>query len=59
MSNFTDSIGTWELDEANNRFVRKDAEGNECGEATFDYVRNTPDAPSWFHENLPAAPAAE
>lgn len=55
MSNFTDSIGTWELDVANNRYVRKDAEGNECGEATFDYVRSTPDAPAWFHENLPAA----
>ncbi len=54
MSNFTDAVGTWELDEANSRFVRKDEEGNPNGEATFDYVRNTPDAPSWFHENLPA-----
>jgi hypothetical protein len=54
MSNFTDSIGTWELDEANSRFVRKDEEGNVNGEATFDYVRATLDAPAWFHENLPA-----
>lgn len=55
MSNFTDSIGTWELDAANDRFVRKDEDGNINGEATFEYVRATLDAPAWFHENLPAA----
>jgi hypothetical protein len=50
---FEDSLGTWEVDAANERFVRKNADGEVNGEAPFDFVANdNQPAPEWFKEKL-------
>lgn len=52
-STYADSLGTWEVDEANDRFVRKDEEGNVNGEAPFEFVANdTQPWPEWFLETV-------
>ena len=50
---YEDNAGVWEVDEANEKFVRKDAEGNVNGEAPFSFVEedNQP-APEWFKQKL-------
>jgi hypothetical protein len=50
---YTDNLGTWEVDEANDRFIRKDEEGNINGEAPFDWIQeDTQGAPEWFKDKL-------
>jgi hypothetical protein len=62
-STFTDTLGVWEIDLNEERFVRKDEEGNINGEAPFDYIAEDKEAPEWFTAHLaeirPAAPAEE
>jgi len=55
---WTDKIGTWEVDVAGKKFVRKDAEGAVNGEVTFDYVAES-DTPSWFKDHVAANTPAE
>ena len=55
---WTDKIGTWEVDVAGKKFVRKDTEGASNGEVTFDYVAET-DAPQWFKDHVTANTPAE
>jgi len=48
-----DSLGTWEVDSKNDKFIRKDAEGQINGEAPFDWVAaDTQPQPDWFKEKL-------
>lgn len=47
-----DNLGVWEIDLDNERFVRKDEEGNTNGEAPFDYVATSQDMPEWFVAHL-------
>lgn len=50
---FEDSLGTWEVDSKNSRFVRKDSEGEENGEAPFAFVaEDTQPTPDWFKDKL-------
>jgi hypothetical protein len=50
---FEDNLGTWEVDSSNERFVRKDSEGEVNGEAPFAWVEeDTQGAPEWFKDKL-------
>lgn len=50
---FEDSLGTWEVDSRNEKFVRKDSEGEVNGEASFEWVAaDTQPAPEWFKQKL-------